>query len=176
LYKSASLRSPGSPIADLMRAANDEVSRDNPEMFFVTAFAGALDLFSGELDYCNAGHENPYLLTLGRADVARLTAGAGPPLCSVDRFAYEGASRALQPGQMLCLVTDGVADAQNPAGERYGSQRLQEKLAGLALAGTGAHALVDALCADVGSFAAGAEATDDVTVLALRWIGSPATA
>jgi serine phosphatase RsbU (regulator of sigma subunit)/CHASE2 domain-containing sensor protein len=176
LYKSATLRSPGSPIADLMRAANDEVSRDNPEMFFVTVFAGVLDLRSGDLDYCNAGHEDPYLLTPGRAGVVRLTDGAGPPLCSVDRFAYEGASRRLHPGETLVLVTDGVADAQNAAGERYGSRRLQEKLAGLALAGAGAHPLVDALSANIHSFAAGAEATDDITVLALRWIGLPATA
>jgi serine phosphatase RsbU (regulator of sigma subunit) len=176
LYKSATLRSPDEPIAGLMRAANDEVSRDNPEMFFVTVFAGVLDLRSGSLDYCNAGHENPYLLAPGRAGAVRLTDGAGPPLCSVDRFAYEGASRRLHAGETLVLVTDGVADAQDPAGERYGSRRLQERLAGLALAGTGAHALVDALCADIRSFAAGAEATDDITVLALRWVGSPATA
>lgn len=176
LYKSTSLRSPASPVADLMRVANEEVSRDNPEMFFVTAFAGALDLRSGELDYCNAGHDNPYLLTPGGAGLERLTDGAGPPLCSVDRFAYARASRRLLPGQLLCLVTDGVADAQNAAGERYGNQRLQQRLAGLALAGTGAHALVDALCADIRSFAAGGEATDDVTVLAVRWVGpqSPA--
>jgi serine phosphatase RsbU (regulator of sigma subunit) len=40
-------------------------------MFFVTAFAGALDLRSGELDYCNAGHDNPYLLTPGRPGLER---------------------------------------------------------------------------------------------------------
>jgi len=176
LYKSTSLRSPAWPVADLMRAANEEVSRDNPEMFFVTAFAGALDLRSGELDYCNAGHDNPYLLTPGRADLERLTGGAGPPLCTVDRFGYQGASRLLLPGQVLCLVTDGVADAQNPAGERYGSQRLQQRLAGLALACTHARALVDALCADIHSFAAGTETTDDVTVLAVRWVGPQALA
>lgn len=176
LYKSATLRSPGSPIADLMRGANDEVSRDNPEMFFVTVFAGVLNLGSGQLDYCNAGHENPYLLTQDYAGAVRLTDGAGPPLCSVDQFAYEGAWRRLHPGETLILVTDGVADAQNPAGERYGSRRLQERLAGLAPAGTGAHALVDALCADIRSFTAGAEATDDITVVALRWAGSPGTA
>ena len=44
------------------------------------------------------------------------------------------------------------------------------------LAGAGAHPMVDALSADIHSFAAGAEATDDITVLALRWIGLPATA
>jgi sigma-B regulation protein RsbU (phosphoserine phosphatase) len=69
-----------------------------------------------------------------------------------------------------------VADAQNPAGERYGSQRLQQRLAGLTLAGTDAHALVDALCADIRSFAAGTEPTDDVTVLAVRWVGPRALA
>jgi serine phosphatase RsbU (regulator of sigma subunit) len=145
-------------------------------MFFVTAFAGTLDLLSGQLDYCNAGHENPYLLTPGRAGAVRLTNGAGPPLCTVDRFAYEGASQRLQRGEMLCLVTDGVADAQNPVGERYGSRRLLERLADLATAGNGAHALVDALCADIRSFAAGAEATDDITVLVVRWLGPPVAA
>jgi serine phosphatase RsbU (regulator of sigma subunit) len=145
-------------------------------MFFVTVFAGVLNLRSGDLAYCNAGHENPYLLAPGRADAVRLTDGAGPPLCSVDRFAYEGASRRLHPGETLVLVTDGVADAQNPAAERYGSTRLQERLAGLGAAGIGAHALVDSLCADIRSFAGGAEATDDITVLALRWVGSPAAA
>ena len=171
LYKSATLRSPRAPIAELMRAANDEVARDNPEMFFVTAFAGALDLSSGQLEYCNAGHDNPYLLTPGRPDLPRLTDGAGPPLCAIDRFAYEGAARTLSPGQTICAVTDGVADAQDPAGERYGSQRLREQLAAAALAGAGAHAVVDAVCKDVGAFARGAEAADDITVLALRWLG-----
>ena len=72
LYKSATLRRPDATISELMRAANEEVSRDNPEMFFVTVFAGILDLRSGELAYCNAGHENPYVLAPGRH-------GAVPP-------------------------------------------------------------------------------------------------
>jgi serine phosphatase RsbU (regulator of sigma subunit)/CHASE2 domain-containing sensor protein len=176
LYKSATLRNPDATIGELMRAANDEVSRDNPEMFFVTAFAGALDLESGELAYCNAGHENPYLLSSRPGDIVRLVDGAGPPLCTVEGFGYESASRLLQPGDMLCLVTDGVADAQNPAGERYGSWRLQQRLGRLHATGKTAHELIDALAADVQSFAAGAEAADDVTVLALRWLGPRATA
>jgi serine phosphatase RsbU (regulator of sigma subunit) len=54
------MRSPDADIGELMSAANAEVSRDNPEMLFVTAFAGILDLDTGELQYCNAGHENPF--------------------------------------------------------------------------------------------------------------------
>ena len=61
LYKSTMLRAPAADIGDVMTVANAEVSRDNPEMLFVTAFAGILDLESGELAYCNAGHDNPYL-------------------------------------------------------------------------------------------------------------------
>ena len=53
---------PDASVGELMRAANAEISRDNPEMYFVTAFAGILDLVSGELSYCNAGHDNPYVL------------------------------------------------------------------------------------------------------------------
>ena len=102
-----------------MRAANDEVSRDNPEMFFVTVFAGILDLNSGELAYCNAGHENPYVLDPRRATLARLEDGAGPPLCTVDGFAYTAGKRTMHAGELLCLVTDGVVDAQNPSGERF---------------------------------------------------------
>jgi hypothetical protein len=62
LYKSATLRAQTTDIGLLMSAANAEVSRDNPQMLFVTVFAGILDLETGELEYCNAGHENPFLV------------------------------------------------------------------------------------------------------------------
>ena len=67
LYKGLMIRTPGADIGDIMTAANAEVSRDNVEMLFVTVFAAILDLRSGELAYCNAGHENPYLLRPGGA-------------------------------------------------------------------------------------------------------------
>lgn len=176
LYKSATLRSADATIGELMRTANTEVSRDNPEMFFLTAFAGVLDLRSGELEYCNAGHDNPYLLRADGAAAARLADGAGPPLCSVERFDYQSADGRMEAGDLLCLVTDGVTDAQNAAGERYGTRRLQELLGGRHAGASCAQALVDAVRADVQSFAAGAEPADDITVLALHWIGPRASA
>lgn len=171
LYKSTTLRSLDATIGELMQTANDEVSRDNPEMFFVTTFAGMLDLNSGHLVYCNAGHENPYLLRRAGSGLVRITDGAGPPLCTVPSFAYRGAELWIRPGELLCFITDGIVDAQNQQGERYGNERLQAVLARAREGERMAHALVEALCTDLKAFEADAEQVDDVTVLALRWTG-----
>ena len=171
LTKSAMLRTPEADIGAIMVVANGEVSRDNPANLFVTAFAAILDLSSGELHYCNAGHDNPYRLHPSYAEPLRVTDGDGPPLCAVPDFDYRGAATRLLPGELLCLMTDGVSDAQTPAGELYGSARTQQRLQQLQRGGVGARALVEALHADVTAFAAGAEAADDLTILALRWNG-----
>jgi len=171
LYKSTTLRTAGADIGELMFAANAEVSRDNPEMLFVTAFAGVLDLETGLLVYCNAGHENPYLVDPVGATVVRIEDGGGPPLCAVDGFVYRGGDCRIRPGELLCVVSDGVTEALSPAGALYGDGRVRRFLQGLAKSGLSATALVDALRGDVEAFAAGAEAADDITVLVLRWKG-----
>ena len=171
LTKSTMLRAPQADIGQIMSAANAEVSRDNPAMLFVTLFAAILDLRSGMLHYCNAGHDNPYRLHPDWPAPRRIEDGDGPPLCAVDDFAYQGAQCQLARGEMLCLMTDGVTEAQNPAAELYGSARAQARLIELSQAGADAHALVTGLQADALAFAAGAEPADDLTILALRWLG-----
>jgi serine phosphatase RsbU (regulator of sigma subunit)/CHASE2 domain-containing sensor protein len=171
LYKSTTLRSLDADIGDLMSAANAEVSRDNSEMLFVTAFVGILDLDTGELDYCNAGHENPYLMDPTSGALERIEDGGGPPLCSVADFAYRGGHRRMQRGELLCMISDGVTEAQNPVGDLYGSGRVHHILDRLELGAVTAHAVVETLRTDVDRFAAGAEPADDVTILVLRWDG-----
>ena len=79
LYKGLMIRTPGADIGDIMSAANAEVSRDNAEMLFVTVFAAILDLQSGELVYCNAGHDNRTCCGSGaRSPSASPTATARP--------------------------------------------------------------------------------------------------
>ncbi|HEY2816163.1 MAG TPA: CHASE2 domain-containing protein [Casimicrobiaceae bacterium] len=172
LYKSVTLRAPEADLGALMAAANLEVSRDNSDMLFVAAFAGVLDLDTGELDYCNAGHENPYLLSPNGGSLTTIHDGDGPPLCAVDHFDYRGASRTLHRGELLCCVTDGVTDAQNPAGDLYGSARLEACLSRMDVTHATPQNVVDAVREDVAQFAAGAEPADDLTVLVLRWRGT----
>ncbi len=176
LYKSAMLRDPGADIGNIMSAANTEISRDNPQMLFVTVFAAVLDLESGELDYCNAGHEYPLLVEPGTQSVGRLDGGGGPPLCTVEGFSYRGARLRLPAGALLCVVTDGVVEARNPQGVMYGKDRLQ---GGLLRAvhrdpTAKADALLAALRADLAGFAADADPDDDATLLLVRWMGPTA--
>jgi len=170
LYKSNVLRSWQAGVGSLMRAANDEVSRDNPEMFFVTAFAAILDLDTGVVTYSNAGHDNPYVLSPA-GELSRLGEAAGPPLCTVEGFGYADAERRLQTGEIVCLVTDGITDARDTHGERYGAERLRAVLNGLSPEARTARGAVDAIASDVGRFSAGAEAADDLTVVVVRWMG-----
>ena len=171
LCKSAMLRAPDADIGAIMVVANGEVSRDNPGNLFVTAFAAILDLHSGALHYCNAGHDNPYRLHRAYAQPLRIADGDGPPLCAVPDFDYRGARAQLRPGEMLCLMTDGVTEAQDSQGQLYGNQRLQHLLLDLQQRGADAQAVVQALQADVAAFATAAEPADDLTILALRWNG-----
>jgi serine phosphatase RsbU (regulator of sigma subunit) len=145
-------------------------------MLFVTVFAGLLDLDTGELAYCNAGHENPCRIHPADAAVGRIVDGDGPPLCVADGFAYRGAHVTLRPGEALCLVSDGVTEAHDRAGELFGNARLERLLLGLRSGERSARAIVDAVCNDVATFVAGAEASDDLTVLVLRWRGRAAGA
>lgn len=171
LYKSTTLRRHHEDMGLLMSAANAEVSRDNPQMMFVTVFAGILDLDTGDLAYCNAGHENPYVVAPGDNSVGMIDEGGGPPLCAIDRFAYRGARYQLRPGELLCIVSDGVTEARNRAGELFGRNRVGEELFGLRDRPLNAREAVSTLRQQVDAFVDGAEPVDDLTILALRWFG-----
>jgi serine phosphatase RsbU (regulator of sigma subunit) len=142
------------------------MSRENPEALFVTLVAGILDTESGDVELCNAGHDAPWLI--GANGAGKVSMDGGPPLCVLDDFAYPVTRRRLAPGDTLCLITDGVTEAMNAAGELYGSERLA---AALAKAGTEPGQMIAALHADVKNFVGAAEPSDDLTLLAVRFNG-----
>ena len=168
LCKSAALRR-GQRIDEMLREANSEIARENPESLFVTVFAGVLDTRTGHLEYCSAGHEPPFVLTPDGA-IARLADGGGPPLCVLDGFAYVVAKHSLVPRGIVCVVSDGVTEAMNQRGDLYGADRLERALRLSGNAG-GPAAIVEAIKVDVSRFAGNAEVADDLTLLVLRWNG-----
>lgn len=169
--KSAALRE--RDVGEVLSRAQDEIARENPEQLFVTAFAGALDVQTGVLEYANAGHEPPFLRSRKGAP-ERFGSTGGPPLCVIEDFEYPMQRRQLQPGDVLFVVTDGATEAMNPAGEFFGVERLRTSLTWLSLEDI-PDELVQKLRDDVSRFAAGAELADDITLMVLRWDG-PASA
>ena len=168
LLKSAARRV--EDVGGLMLRANAEVSRENPESLFITAFAGILDVRTGMLGFCNAGHEPPFARAPG-AGIERLVHAGGPPLCVMEDYAYPVEYRALAAGEWVCVVTDGVTEAMNEAGELYGAARLRAVLEALPEA-VEPQALLAAVRADVARFVGAAEPSDDLTLLCLRWRGA----
>ena len=169
LCKSVALRGTVN-IGELMRQANREIIRDNSEMMFVTMFAGIVDLRSGELAYANAGHERPFVAAPGRIPISFDHEG-GPPLGIVEEVEYPVAHFQLAPDQYLCVVTDGVPEAIDAAGNFFGKERLLAVLTTVRADDT-AEGVLDAVIARVEAFAAGTERSDDVTGLVLRWRGA----
>jgi serine phosphatase RsbU (regulator of sigma subunit) len=169
LLKSIALRGGDDPGTILVRA-NAEIARDNRESLFITAFAGLLDLRTGALAFCNAGHEPPYVKKPGERP-ERLEHPGGPPLCVMDDYEYLPAHHQMAAGETLAVVTDGITEAMNSRSELYGTERLAERLAALPGA-TSPEETLDAIDADARRFAGSAEQYDDITMLCVRWNGS----
>lgn len=174
LTKGAALRSEADPGRTL-RDAGAAIAEENPELLFVTVLAGVLDLDRGRLAWSSAGHEVPWLLPAAGGAPRRLEGRGGPPLCVIEGYDYRSEEIQLQPGDALCLLTDGVSEAQNVAGAFYGTERVAQCLATIGNTDP-AQRVVDALLADTLAFAGGAEPADDLTILALRWHGAGAGA
>jgi len=164
----------GGDLGAAMTRAAAEITRENPEQLFVTAFAGILDSSTGMLECCNAGHEPPYLLTAS-GTLERLPNAGGPPLCTLDNFEYTTAYRELAPGDSLCVLSDGVTEAMNERHALYGAHQLELALKFVPKGATPA-AVIGTVREDVRRFVGNAVASDDITLLALRWTGrtSPA--
>jgi serine phosphatase RsbU (regulator of sigma subunit) len=168
LCKSAALRG-DVDIGEIINRANAEISRDNAEMLFITMFAGILNIATGELHFCNAGHDAPILLRAGEPPQA-VNGEGGPPLCIVEDFPYMTEIIRLEPGDVLCITTDGITEAMNGKGELLGRGRTEAALAAMP-PDASAQAITDGLQAAVAEFVAGAEPSDDLTILTVRWVG-----
>ena len=157
------------PPGRIAELANEALVAENPENLFVTVVLGILDVNTGALALVNAGHDAPLRRRAsGQVDPLESPVDAGgPPLCMMDEFPYGTQYEQLQPGDTLCLITDGVTEAMSPAAAIYGSARLLEVVT--QSTATSAQGLIDELRADVADHVAGAEPSDDMTLLVIQW-------
>lgn len=162
----------GATLGEGLSHANSHLCTHNDAMLFVTMFAVALDMRTGELEFANAGHNLPVLRSPIHGN-HWLSAKPGLPLGVLDDYLYTSGATSLLPGEGAVLYTDGVTEARSAAGELFGDDRLMSALVDCE---TGAASAVERLEHAVDAFAQGAEQADDLTILSFSWLPSTAHA
>jgi len=156
--------------AEVIARVNRELCQDNNDLMFVTLFFAMLAPQTGELEYCNAGHNEPYRLNGGALEA--ITGAKGIILGVRPDAVYATGQISLAPGESIYLFTDGVTEAHNAAGELYSEQRLETVLRDAA--GRPSAELVKSVSEALRGFVGNALPSDDITMLAVRRL-DPAT-
>jgi sigma-B regulation protein RsbU (phosphoserine phosphatase) len=149
-------------ILSTVLSTNDYIAKTHGRSnMFATLFLGVLDPADGTVTWVNAGHEAPVVFGAGGVS-ARLTP-TGPALGMMPDMKFEVRRTTLAPGETLFAFTDGVSEARDGAGRLFTEERL---LALLAEGQPSATALLERVGTAVSGYAAGAERSDDITMLA----------
>ena len=156
------------PLDRLMRLVNEEISRENPAALFVTAIVAILDVQTGELELCNAGHDAPILLRVNEPPRS-LNGAGGPPLCVKEDFPYTFDRLQLRPDDVLVMITDGVTEAQDSAQNFYGLPRVLKYLTTMRERQRHAADACQGIYEDVERFSQGLPPSDDITIVAIRF-------
>ncbi|MEG2790422.1 MAG: SpoIIE family protein phosphatase [Odoribacter sp.] len=109
----------------IVESMNNSVAENNESNMFVTLLVGVLDLKTGVLEYCNAGHNPPILITQ-TGEVNYMNVKPNIPVGIFNSFSYCGEQIVLEPNSKLFMYTDGLTEAENPAAELFSEQRLLE--------------------------------------------------
>lgn len=150
---------------DIITSLNESLSDGNESNMFCTAFLGILDLKTGDLKYCNAGHNAP--LVIGKSGkVSAIEVTPNLPLGLFPGFTFQGQETRLDRDTVLYLFTDGVNEAENNRMEQFGDDRLVSLLEANATAE--AKEIVELTFAEVERHADGANQSDDITVMCIK--------
>ncbi len=150
--------------ADIATRLNAELSENNDNGMFVTMFIGLVDLTTGHLHFCNAGHNPPVLK--GDTECRFLEMEPNAPIGLWPGLDYEGEEIESIVNEFLFVYTDGLNEAENNEQAQFGDDRLLELLKNTPF--ESARQTVEMLKAEVEKHREGAEPNDDLTMLCLR--------
>jgi sigma-B regulation protein RsbU (phosphoserine phosphatase) len=149
----------------VLSAVNRRIVKDTTTKRFVTVMYGILDLDTGALVYCNAGHWGPYLASAQDSGNVRRLIRTGMPLGIFGDETWEQGSAQLAPGDALVLYTDGVTEAQDAQGAFLGEDRLLASVR--PNLGRPAREIQDAILECVQRFMGDTPQSDDIALVVL---------
>ncbi|WP_295443402.1 SpoIIE family protein phosphatase [uncultured Thiodictyon sp.] len=144
---------------------SDDLSEGNESCMFVTLFCAVIHLAGGRVDFANAGHNAPLLVRAhGRTEWIATPHGTAAAIVPGAR--YESGRLTLAAGDTLLLYTDGVTEAMDGEHRLYGEERLAALM--LRSSDLTCRECLNALAGDLLAHAAGAQQSDDITMLMFR--------
>jgi sigma-B regulation protein RsbU (phosphoserine phosphatase) len=147
---------------------NEALADGNERAMFVTAFIGVLDLETGLLSYCNAGHNNP--LIIGK-EVSMLSCDPNLPLGVMDGVTFEKQEMVIEPQTTVFLYTDGLNEAENIQHDQFDIQRVIDLATSMVKEGQDQPTtIIQKMTEAVHAFVGEAEQSDDLTMLAIKYI------
>lgn len=155
-------------VSDIVASTNKELCRDNDMSMFVTYFMGILNIRTGEVVYCNAGHNRPYVINKAKNTISQLPRIHGLPMGTFER-PYTSEKTVLMPGDTIVLYTDGVTEAFNAAGEQFSDERLKKIID--ENSSLSAVDLTNLILKEIKAFVKDFEQSDDITILILTFNG-----
>lgn len=156
-------------ISQAFDTANARLCDGNESSLFVTAFAAVMDMRTGRVQCCNAGHNPPRLFR--GSNVLPIEVRPGLPLGVLEQARYTAFEMPLLPGDGMFLYTDGVTDAANSQGELYGTKRLDHTLQSICTdAAQRSDRAVQTVASDAIRFSHGVAQADDLTLLSITWL------
>lgn len=162
----------GLDCGEVFRILDGILSKDNNSCMFVTAFYATLDVTSGLLTFCNAGHNPPYIIKNNKT-LTRVESNHGPILGMKNIFGalseYKESSLVLNEGECLFLYTDGVTEALNPRNELFSEKRLENAL--LLCNEKSAKELLEHVMQTIHNFSENTIQSDDITMMAVKNTG-----
>ena len=151
--------------AEICTRMNDALSGDdNENNMFVTFWLGLVDLTTGHLSFCNAGH-NPPVIGCGGDDVTFLKMQPNVPIGILPGMEFEGEEMENIKGRPFFIYTDGLNEAENKEKEEFSDARLIEILHNTSFSSS--QQLIEKLRAEVEAHRNGAEPSDDLTMMCL---------
>jgi len=158
----------GLPPNEMLSRTNSILNPENDTSMFVTVFCSILDTTTGEMVFTNGGHPPP-LYYSGISGFEYMKVPKGFVLGPMPDVIFTCQSMTLRPGDAIFLYTDGVTEAANRSNQMYSEARLQHSLT--KFGNVDATYMVKGIRENVEAFADGAPQADDITMLALRFLG-----
>ncbi len=157
----------GGRPSEILAEVNDILCKNNDEMIFVTVWLAIIDLSTGEGLEANAGHEHPVFMHDGSFSLVKYS--HSHPLALFPGIPYSDRDFKLSKGDMIFVYTDGVTDATDGSGERFGEERMMRSIN--SAKGKDCESTLNAIKSDIDDFVKDAPQFDDITMCAFRYFG-----